>query len=340
MSELRHDPTTDGWVIVAPERNRRPRNGRPPPGRMQGLPSFDPTCPFCPGNESLLPSIIAETGSSGEPGWGTRVVANKFAAVSQDAADRNGSSLYEIKPGWGHHEVIVEASRHDKDLVTMSKQEIHAVLLTYRNRYDALMVDAAVQSVILFRNRGSAAGASIQHPHSQMVALQLVPPLVEARQAAMIDYYKGKSRCVLCDVIAHEQMDGSRIVAENDAFVSVAPFAAIAPCEMWLLPKRHQADFGEIQDAEIGLLAVALQDALIRLSATLRDPPYNYVIDSAAKGGSGAPHLHWRLRIVPQVVTPAGFELGSGLPINTSAPEHDAAVLRSAAADCAKEMDA
>jgi UDPglucose--hexose-1-phosphate uridylyltransferase len=329
MSELRRDPTTGRWVIIAPERNKRPGGERPAPKRIPGAASFDPACPFCPGDEAMLPAIIAETASIERPGWRIRVVANKFPAVSQNAARREHGAFFEVEPARGHHEVVIESPRHDDDLTTISQDDVRNVLAVYRSRYDALMADAAVRSVIVFRNRGTTAGASLQHPHSQIVALERVPPLVRARQTAMENYYRERGRCVLCDVIANEKINGSRIVNENDAFVTLAPFAAAAPCEMWLLPKRHQADFSEIQEAEIDLFAVALQDALVRLEAALGGPPYNYLFDTAAKGGLGSPCLHWRLRIVPQSIISAGFELASGLPINSHSPEHDAAVLRS-----------
>jgi UDPglucose--hexose-1-phosphate uridylyltransferase len=129
-------------------------------------------------------------------------------------------------------------------------------------------------------------------------------------------------------VVAFERSDGSRVVAENDGFVTLVPFAATTPCEMWLIPKRHRASFGEIDAAELELLAIALRDALLRLSAALDDPPYNYVIDTAANLEAGAQHLHWRLRIVPLSTVPAGFELASGVSINPSLPEQDAAILR------------
>lgn len=191
------------------------------------------------------------------------------------------------------------------------------------------MAEEAVQSVIVFRNRGKIAGASLQHPHSQIIGLEIIPPLVQARQTAMLDYYKANRRCLLCDIISRERTDRKRVVAENEAFVTIVPFAPIAPAEIWLLPKQHQADFKEIERAAINLLALALQDALVRLKAVFNDPLYNYVIDTASKGDWGSGRLHWRLRIIPQVTTQGGFELASGLPINPSLPERDAAALRS-----------
>ena len=331
MSELRRDPTTDGWVIIAPERGRRSRQGQPQleRPRAHALP-FDAACPFCPGNESQLPAIIAEMPSTQTPGWQTRVVPNKFPAVSQDGTyTKQKSALYETAAGRGNHEVVIESPRHDHDLTTMAQGHVRGVLATCRSRYEALMADSAVASVIVFRNRGKIAGASVVHPHAQLIALDAIAPLVQARQAAMLGYYQREKRCVLCDIIAYERGDGSRVVNEDGAFLTIVPFAAHAPCEMWILPKHHQANFGDLPDNEVELLAIALRDALARLSAALDDPAYNYAIDSAAKGSLGMPALHWHLRILPQVTVPAGFELGSGLAINPSLPEKDAKLLRS-----------
>jgi UDPglucose--hexose-1-phosphate uridylyltransferase len=330
MSELRRDPVTDSWVIIAPERNRRPRQ-IPAQAKIPAaqLSPFDPTCPFCPGNESWLPGITFEIPSTQKPGWRTRVVPNKFQVVSQDVSSRKQEcAFYELVPLRGSHEVVIETPRHDHDITTMPEQQARDALTTCRNRYQALAADSAIRSVIVFRNRGAIGGASLPHPHAQLIALGTIAPSVHARQAVMLSYYQKEKRCVLCDIITYERDNGSRIVNENDAFLTVVPFAASSPCEMWLLPKHHQADFGDLSDVEVGPLAIALRDALMRLRAALDDPAYDYVIDTAAKGASGAAALHWRLRIMPRVTVPAGFELGSGLPINPSLPEEDAAVLR------------
>ncbi|HEY6995165.1 MAG TPA: galactose-1-phosphate uridylyltransferase [Xanthobacteraceae bacterium] len=331
MSELRRDPTTDRWVIIAPERSRRPREIQPQSKKPSAEASaFDPTCPFCPGNEAQLPGLIAEMPSTQQPGWRTRVVPNKFPAVGQKVFfHQQGPAFYETAAGRGNHEVVIESPRHDHDITTMPQQQARDALATCRNRYKALTSDRTIGSVIVFRNRGAIAGASLPHPHAQLIALGTIAPLVQARQAAMLSYYQKEKRCVLCDIIAYERNNGSRVVNENDAFLTVVPFAASAPCEMWLLPKHHQADFGDLPENEVELLAIALRDALTRLRGALDDPPYDYVIDTAAKGASGAPATHWCLRIVPQVTVAAGFELGSGLPINPSLPEEDAALLRS-----------
>lgn len=329
MSELRRDPTCGAWVVIAPERDNRPRAAAGPE-RTTKPPPFDPTCPFCPGNESMLPSIIAETPSSETPGWRTRVVPNKFPAVRRNAAVFEHGPLYEAVAARGRHEVVIESPAHDRDLATMSRNEVRDVLLACRDRCAALLAEKGVRCVIIFRNRGGIAGASLRHPHSQAIALEAVPRRIRAREATMRDYYRENGSCLLCDVVVYEQAERSRLVAQNEAFITVTPFAAAAPFEMWILPKRHHADFKNVADSEIDACAAALQDALLRLDAASGRPPYNYVIETASKGESESPRLHWLLRIVPQTTVSAGFELASGLPINPHSPEQDAAVLRSA----------
>jgi UDPglucose--hexose-1-phosphate uridylyltransferase len=329
VNEFRRDPTTGKCVIIAPGRLRRPHDGVHASEPVATAPAFGASCPFCPGNENELPGIVAELPSAVRPGWRTRVVPNRFPIVSHDfAPGGNVPVFYEAVTGQGRHEVVIESPRHDDDLTTMSEAEVRDVLTTCLHRYSALLADEAVRSVIIFRNRGAAAGASLRHPHSQLVALAAEPPSVQALQGAMCDYYQKEGRCIICDLIAFERTDGSRVVTENDAFVTIVPFAALAPCEIWLLPKRHQPCFGDLQEHGLELLANAVRDALARLATVLNDPPYNYVIDSVVDDGPGAGYRHWRLRIVPQVAIPGGFELGSGLPINPSLPEHDAALLR------------
>jgi len=330
MGELREDPTTGNWVIIAPERERRPHESAPALKVVAAASGFDPACPFCPGNEAMLPPIIAETASNAPPGWKIRVVANKFPAVSPNAPPCGPGTFYQAAAGLGYQEVLIESPRHDQALTSLSDDEVRDVLAACRSRYAALKGHAAVRSVIVFRNHGAKAGVSLRHPHSQVIALEGVPPLARAREAAMFSYYQKNKRCVLCDIIAYERNDGSRLTGENSAFVTLVPFAASVPCEMWVLPKRHQADFGDIEEAEIGLLASALREALIRLAAALNDPPYCYMIETAVNARPEAQFLHWRLRIVPRSTVSAGFELASGLPINAHSPEQDAAVLRQA----------
>ena len=328
MSELRQDRTTGARVIIAPKRGTRPHARAN--ARLGPRPRFDPTCPFCPGNEADLPGIVAETAMHGAPGWRLRVVPNKYPAVQREQAVPAAGVCREFRPARGVHQVIIESPWHDAELDSMGADELNAVVAVYRERSRALLGEDGVQAAILFRNYGPRAGASLLHPHAQIVALDVVPPKVAAMGAWAARYIQEHGRCVLCDELTSERKDGRRVVDENDAFVALVPFAAEHPFEIWLVPKRHQPSFTALDDGDLPPFAALLGRALRRLSVTLGDPPYNFVVDSAPKSELSAAHWHWKLRIVPEVATWGGFELGSGLPINPSSPEDDARELRAA----------
>jgi UDPglucose--hexose-1-phosphate uridylyltransferase len=331
MSELRHDKANDIWTIIAPERHRRPRVWRSRRPAAEPTSQFDPTCPFCPGNESLLPKILWELPSAEPPGWQTRVVPNKFPAVTTERLNEPCSDgIYTAAEGYGYHEVIIETPRHNGNLEQSSDADVRALIATYHRRYLKLLARPLIRSVILFRNHGADAGASLRHPHSQIIALRMKPPLMHSRELAVRRFRRETGHCAICEILDFEQQDGRRVVLETPFFLAIVPYAASAPFEIWMIPKHHQADFGEATEAEQYQLATTLRRVLLRLRSALNDPPYNYVINSASKGAAGRQYLHWYLRLVPDLVVPAGFELGAGLPINPSIPEEDAALLRSA----------
>jgi UDPglucose--hexose-1-phosphate uridylyltransferase len=280
----------------------------------------------------MLPAIITELPDSEEDGWQTRVVPNKYPALSAESdASRHLEGIYLSMPGYGRHEVIIESPRHNRDLAQMSVEEVGAVVQTYHRRYVDIMAQQANMVAILFRNHGPRAGTSLLHPHSQLVATGIVPRHIRWREAEAQRYFDEWGRCVLCDIVAFESQDRRRIILENDTFLVFVPFAAEVPFEIWIVPKRHQADFGAISDAEKGHLASALWGALSRLHSKLQDPDYNYVIHSAAQHKAGEPQLHWYLQIQPRLTTQAGFEIGSGMRINPSLPEKDAQFLNKGA---------
>jgi UDPglucose--hexose-1-phosphate uridylyltransferase len=332
MSELRQDRTTGGWVIIAPERDHRPREWVTEKERQSdGLQHFDLTCPFCPGHEAELPRIVAETSANGSLGWSVRVVPNKFPALQLQAdIGMPACRRHQALPGYGIHEVVIESPRHDADLATMTKPGLFAVVSMYRRRFQALLEQPRIETVVLYRNHGSKGGASLAHPHSQIIALGLVPPRLNALIETGLHHFRQKGRCATCEELDIEYQDGKRIVDENAQFVATVPFAAEHPFELWIVPKRHQASFTEVGDAELSDFTDLLGRSLQRLKSALDNPPYNFVVDSAPKSDVTARHIHWRLRIVPEIVTWGGFELGAGLPINPSNPEDDASVLRAA----------
>ena len=329
MSEWRQDRTGGGWVIVAPKRGSRPQMP-PDDGAPAPPPRFDPSCPFCPGHEAELPGITAEVASPEPPGWRLRVVPNKFPAVQAAPAREPAAPGHAARTGRGAHEVIIESPRHDATLAGMSAAELTAVVTLYRARLRALLAVEGITTAILFRNYGRRAGASLAHPHAQIIALDTVPAKLAALDAWGRRYHAEHGRCPLCDELASEIADGARVVEVNDDFVALVPFAAEHPFELWLVPRWHQQAFDALADDALPAFAALLGRSLRRLNVALGDRPYNFVFDSAPKNERNAPHWHWRLRIVPDVATWGGFELGAGMPINPSSPEDDARRLRAA----------
>lgn len=331
MSDIRQDPTTGRWVIIAPERGRRPNSeGWKFPVAWNTGPDFDPSCPFCPGNEQLLPSIINEMPCEAAPGWLTRVVPNKYPALgsANDPPPKLGE-VADILPGRGFHEVIVETSHHNADLTEICEFRLGAVISTYQKRYVELISRPAIKAVMIFRNHGARAGASLPHPHSQLIATSVVPPLLTEIASWAGAHFQEHQKCVTCELITREIGDGKRVVEVTEQFVALVPFAAASPFELWILPRCHQASFAVATDDEIHQFGSLLRRALRRIEKAVGNPPYTYAIQSAPLSHTDAPYFHWRLRIVPNVVTPGGFELGGGLPINPSSPEGDAEALRS-----------
>ncbi|MBI1212718.1 MAG: DUF4931 domain-containing protein [Alphaproteobacteria bacterium] len=325
MSELRRDRVTGDWTIIAPERGHRPHRERRAHDGVVQVPAFDPSCPFCPGNESSLPGIISETRSAGVPGWSARVVPNKYPVLTPEDAGKSTSS---IVPGFGYHEVIIETHRHDGDLAALALGEATDVVRTYVGRYLELKSRPGVSSVVVFRNHGRRAGASLVHPHSQIIAMGQPSPRLAATTSWARDVYSDTGRCPTCMEVEAELSQQLRVVEVTTSFVLLVPFAAASPYELCIAPRRHAASFGQIDDAEIVQLAALLQQSLGRLNGVLGRPEYRFAIESGGDDKRHAAYNHWRLRIVPQVTIEGGFELGSGLPINPSCPEDDACALR------------
>lgn len=326
MNELRRDATTGAWVLIAPERSARPQRTNAAPPTQGELPEYDPKCPFCPGNEGELAPIVAEwPGRDGAP-WQVRVVENKYPAVRPCEAGAALSASAHVKRACGRHEVVVETPLHCAD-PSRPQADVQTVLEAYRQRCLELIGRGAA-SVLAFRNHGGRAGASMPHPHSQILALDVTLPRLEAIAAWSRAEYERRSVCVTCEMLAQELRERSRIVEAGARYAVLVPYAAASPCELWIVPRRHASGFTRPGE-DLTELARMLRSTLRRIANHLDDPPYNYVFESFDAGGD-APWLHWRLRIVPRLGAAAGFEIGSGIPINPSRPEDDAQALRGA----------
>lgn len=328
MPELRKDPVTNSWVIISTERGKRPSDfgTEPRPPR----PDF---CPFCPGNEEKTPPEIAVYRNDGAapntPGWRVRVVANKFPAlVIEGELERQTEGIYDKMSGVGAHEVIIETPDHDQTLPAMPEEKVEEVLWAYRDRILDLKRDSRFQYILVFKNHGEAAGASLDHTHSQLIATPIVPKRVQEEVDGVKQYYAEKRRCVYCDMVQQELACGGRVVSANDHFVAMAPFASRFPFETWIVPRTHEASFEDIKNQEYVSLARILKETLHRIERLLSDPPYNFVLHSAPFRQEKSVQYHWHIEITPRLTRLAGFEWGTGFSINPTPPEEAAQYLR------------
>jgi UDPglucose--hexose-1-phosphate uridylyltransferase len=328
ISEIRQNKATKQWVIYAPTRRKRPKDFQSSKVKKPYVPAYDEECPFCTGNDHMLPQVILEV-KDDKSQWITRVVPNKFPALTPGGNLRRFSKgIYLLMQGYGHHEVIIETPFHNHQIGQMSVNEVEFIVKTYHRRYIDLMKMNENMMVIIFRNHGLRAGTSLIHPHSQIIATGMVPHHIRWREEEAQHYFDEWGRCVYCDMMNYEMQDKKRVIYEDNSFVAFVPFAAEVPFEIWIIPKEHKADFGDISDTEKSDLSLALHNILEKLYKKLNDPDYNYIINTSARYRTQEPQVHWYLQIMPRLMTRAGFEIGSGMSINPSLPEDDANFLR------------
>ncbi|MDD2334213.1 MAG: galactose-1-phosphate uridylyltransferase [Mesotoga sp.] len=328
MPELRKDPIIKRWVIIATERARRPHDFINAKEKVESA-----FCPFDYGNEHTTPPEVmafrpADT-TKDSPGWWVRVVQNKFPALDSSVEpERFGHGMYDVIKGFGTHEVIIETPDHNASMATLSYEQIKEVIWAYKERHQVLEKDTRIKYILIFKNHGREAGASLVHSHSQLIATPIVPKRVAEEIAGSADYYRFRERCVYCDMVNQEGLEGTRVVEENSDFVAFEPFAARFPFETWILPKVHSCNFGEISASQIDSFSVILKNTLLRIHKALDNPPYNFMLHTGIKGIEQSDHYHWHLEIVPRLTRVAGFEWGSGFYINPMPPEHAAMYLR------------
>lgn len=327
MPEIRLNRITGDWVIIATERAKRPEEFAHAREKKE-LPPYVPTCPFCPGNEDQTPSERFRLPGK-EGGWTVRAVPNKFSALTS-AGDvlRRGTGLKKRLTGIGLHEVIIETPEHNRTLASLPLVHVEQILLAYRNRFLAFYQDSRIEHVIIFKNHGQSAGTSLEHPHSQIVGTPVIPGQIRYRIEHALRNYNDFGACLYCWSLKRELEDGIRIVKENSSFVVFVPYAALTPFHLWIFPKRHNASFGNVKDSELAELAAILKEILLRLYVGLDNPDLNYVTRSLSAEDGPLKYFHWYLSIVPRLSTAAGFELGTGMFINTTSPEDSAQFLR------------
>lgn len=330
MPELRKDPVLGRWVIISGERGKRPsvftRETEPETGKL---------CPFCPGSEDKTPPEIIAYAENGrernKSGWWLRVVSNKFPALQiEGSLNRQGDGMYDKMNGIGAHEVLIETPDHKKEIPDLEDKQVEDILWAYRDRIMDLRKDSRFEYILVFKNRGSSAGASLTHPHSQLIATPMVPVRVRQEIMGSKQYYDYKERCVFCDMIMQELESNVRVVAENDQFVAFEPFAPRFPFETWILPKVHDSHFEDLQKSEASSFSKIVKKVLSKIKIVLEDPPYNYIIHNSPLKDPPLPYYHWHIEIMPRLSKIAGFEWGTGFYINPTSPEEAAQFLKEA----------
>jgi len=338
MGELRKDPILGRWVIIATERSKRPQSYS-----INREPVLEDTknCPFCYGNEHMTPpEIYALRPDNSKPntsGWKVRVVPNKYPALGIDSPlKKKGYGLYDVMTSFGAHEVVIESPDHRREIYEQSIDEVCNWIRVIQGRVEDLHNDIRFRYLLVFKNKGKEAGASLTHPHHQIIATPVTPKRVREELQGAEAYFKLKERCIFCDLIEQELAMKERIVYENEAYVSFCPYASRFPFEIWILPRHHCIDFyNEIVKNEIKLLAAALKSTIAKLNKVLNGTEYNYLIHASPNRFMRSGYwktihedFHWHIELFPRLTRTAGFEWGTGFYINPTVPEEAAKILR------------
>lgn len=274
-----------------------------------------------------------------QAGWTLRVISNKFPALKVEGdLERRAHGMYDQMSGIGAHEVIIETADHARDMVDLTDEEAFNVFWAFRERMLDLERDHRLKYVLVFKNHGEAAGASLEHSHCQLIATPIIPKRVMEEIEGCQRYFRFKERCIYCDIVRQELQDHDRLVRDHDAFIAIQPYAPRFPFETWVVPKAHQSSFTEMSEAEFRQLAKTMKDTLRRLKVALNDPPYNFILHTRPISKEHQEYYHWHFEIIPKLTKVAGFEWGSGFYINTTTPEEAAAYLKTINPDDASSM--
>ncbi len=322
MTELRRDPVVGRWVIIDVDNPMKPEDFHVEPHHYDDATN----CPFCYGNEHMTPPEIQafrhEKTRANAPGWQVRVVPNKFPALQIEGdLDRRPLGIFDMSNGIGAHEVIIETPYHTKDLSDLDAHEIEKALEMYALRSKDLERDKRFKYIMLFKNFGSASGATIDHNHTQLIALPMIPKNVLEEITGAMEYYEYRDRCIFCDIMRQETDEKERILCQNKSFVAFCPFVSRSPFEIWIMPRIHKTSYCDISKDEITELSKMLKEVLLRVKISLNDPAYNFIIHTAPINGEDKPGYHWHMEIMPRLSRIAGFEWGTGFYAVGTPPE-------------------
>jgi UDPglucose--hexose-1-phosphate uridylyltransferase len=329
MSELRRDPIGGRWVIVDTDHPHKPEDYEFEAASFKGG-----TCPFCYGNESMTPPEIEAIRDphthANASGWQVRVVPNKFPALQVEGdIDRRGLGMYDMSNGVGAHEVLIETPYHQKDICDLLNSEVENFLSMYCRRALDLVKDRRFKYIMVFKNFGAAAGASLEHPHTQIIALPMIPKNALEEIKGAQDFFEYRERCIFCDIIRQETQEAERVVLENKYFLAFCPFVSRFPFEIWIIPKKHNGYFCHMPQEEMPALAQMLKDIVTKLKKLFPNVSYNYIMHSSPVNGDGSSEgYHWHIEFMPKLTRTAGFEWGSGFYLVATPPELAAKYLR------------
>ena len=330
ISEIRKDYIDDKWIVISAERAKRPHQWKE---KSSGAP-VKRTCPFCYGNEHMTPpEVLAYRQGDGPPnssGWDVRCIPNKFPVLKREGEiNRRTEQIFSYMNGFGAHEIVIETPNHDKTIATLRHTQVERIIKAYQDRYNVLCKDDKIKYTLIFKNHGLEAGASIEHPHSQIIATPIIPKrIIEETRNARVHYEATGGSCIYDDVLDNELEQKGRIIVSNSEFAAFCPFASSFPFEVWIIPRRHLPFFGGISGKERKALAKVLKFILERIYKILDNPPYNYIIHTAPCDGKDYRSYHWHIEIIPRLTRIAGFEWGTGFYINPLPPEDAAKFLR------------
>jgi len=333
ITELRQDVVTGRWVLISTRRGKRPQEYR-----VKERPPITPIseCPFespkAGGNAPAVLVFDAKGRPTHEEGnkWRVRVIPNKFPVLEDHdgvCAEKVVRGLESTIPGIGKHEVIITKD-HKRDIGDLPTSEVSLVARAWRDRMREIAKDECIQYVLVFQNHGKDAGASVQHPHSQLIALPIVPPDVARSLEGSKLYYARAKSCVHCDIVAHERKTKTRIVGETNEYVVLTPYAPHAPFEIRIIPKEHKSDFRLLDDAGLDAFADVLKKSIRVIGQSLGAFSYNLFIHTAPVGKGNHEHYHWHVEILPKSSTHAGVEFGTGILVLSVDPETVAAHFR------------
>jgi len=324
MSELRKDPFLERWVVLAPNRERRPRPSHDEEAKED--------CPFCPGHERETPPEVLALGRTdggpNTPGWQVRVFANKYPAFAPKAEAALDYPPFLAQPARGEHEVIVTSPDHDLRWNTFSVEHGRLVLEAVSRRREALSKTPGIAHVFTFENAGEAAGATLPHPHLQMMGLPQIAPVVDEEMRRAKAWHDAEQSCAFCYWIDAETRSGDRVLSVNSEMVTLLPFAPRFPFEFWILPRAHHSKFPGPEDPLLERVAEALHDNLASLERELGKVSYNWVLHSMSPSDPEEAFYHWHIEVLPNTVRTAGFEWGTGLFLHHLFPEEAARRLR------------